>query len=40
MGGVGPDIRVLNDLNDELSGDDPQLDRAVQEILRMMDSRR
>ncbi|MGD2122422.1 MAG: S41 family peptidase [Gemmatimonadota bacterium] len=36
IGGVRPDIIVINDLNDELGGDDPQLDAAIQEILRMI----
>jgi tricorn protease len=36
MGGVQPDIRVINDLNDELAGEDPQLERAVEEVLRMI----
>ncbi len=34
IGGVVPDIMVVNDLNDELSGTDPQLDRAIEEALR------
>ncbi len=36
IGGVEPDILVINDLNDELGGEDPQLDAAIQEILRLI----
>ncbi len=35
-GGVVPDIFVINDLNDDLSGEDPQLDRAIEEIMKMI----
>ncbi|MCK5146409.1 PD40 domain-containing protein [bacterium] len=31
-GGVTPDIKVINDLNDDLSDRDPQLDRAIKLI--------
>ncbi|MCH7782815.1 PD40 domain-containing protein [candidate division KSB1 bacterium] len=36
MGGVIPDISVANDLNNELNGTDPQLDRAIEEILKLI----
>ncbi|MFQ5632787.1 MAG: hypothetical protein ACE5I1_28800, partial [bacterium] len=32
-GGVTPDIRVINDLNHNLHGDDPQLQKAIEVIL-------
>ncbi|MFC1476984.1 S41 family peptidase, partial [candidate division KSB1 bacterium] len=34
IGGVKPDIVVINDLNHDLRGEDPQLDRAIEEILK------
>ncbi|MFC1555469.1 S41 family peptidase [candidate division KSB1 bacterium] len=34
IGGVKPDIYVINDLNHDLSGVDPQLDKAIEEILK------
>ena len=36
QGGVKPDIVVINDLRDTLAGRDPQLDRAVEELLKLM----
>ncbi|MFC1561403.1 S41 family peptidase [candidate division KSB1 bacterium] len=36
MGGIKPDITVINDLNHDLTGQDPQLDRAVEEIMKMI----
>ena len=36
MGGIKPDITVINDLNHDLKGEDPQLDRAIEEILKMI----
>jgi tricorn protease len=36
IGGVTPDIFVINDLNHDLGGEDPQLDRAIQEIMNMI----
>lgn len=33
IGGVKPDIVVVNDLNDALQGRDPQLERAIQVVL-------
>ncbi len=35
-GGVKPDIQVAHDLRDTLAGRDPQLDRAVEELLKLM----
>ncbi|MBN1939929.1 MAG: hypothetical protein JW843_10105, partial [Candidatus Aminicenantes bacterium] len=35
-GGVEPDIPVASDLRDTLAGRDPQLDRAVEEILKLL----
>lgn len=32
--GVAPDIRVINEFTDKISGKDPQLDRAIEEILK------
>lgn len=32
-GGVTPDIMVINDLNHDLKGEDPQLDRAIEVLL-------
>jgi len=32
IGGVKPDIEVVNDLNDELAGRDPQLEKAIEVI--------
>ncbi len=33
-GGIKPDILVINDLNHDLKGLDPQLDKAIEEILK------
>jgi tricorn protease len=35
-GGVKPDILVINDLNDDLQGRDPQLEKAVEKILELI----
>jgi tricorn protease len=32
-GGVKPDIMVINDLNHDLSGQDPQLEKAIEVLL-------
>lgn len=37
IGGIEPDVVVENDLCDELNSRDPQLDRAVQTILKLID---
>lgn len=34
--GVQPDIKVINTFEDKLNGRDPQVDRAVEEILKML----
>jgi len=34
--GVQPDILVINSFNDKLTGRDPQLDRAIEEILKQL----
>ena len=34
MSGVQPDIEVINSFSDKLNGNDPQLDRAVEELLK------
>jgi len=34
IGGIKPDITVINNLNDDLNGRDPQLDKAIDEILK------
>ena len=34
--GVQPDILVINSFDDKLSGKDPQLDKAIEEILKKM----
>ncbi len=36
MTGVDPDIKVLNSFEDKLTGRDPQLDRAIEEILKQL----
>ena len=36
MSGVQPDIKVINSFDDKLKGRDPQIDRAVDEILRQL----
>jgi len=36
MNGVQPDILVINSFDDKLSGRDPQLDRAIEEILKQL----
>lgn len=36
MNGVQPDIKVINTFEDKLNGRDPQIDRAVEEILKMI----
>ncbi|MFC1492657.1 S41 family peptidase, partial [candidate division KSB1 bacterium] len=33
-GGIKPDILIINDLNHDLNGQDPQLDKAIEEILK------
>jgi tricorn protease len=35
-GGVKPDILIINDLNDDLQGKDPQLEKAVEKILELI----
>jgi tricorn protease len=39
MSGVQPDIKVINTFDDKLNGRDPQIDRAVEEILRQLGRR-
>lgn len=36
MGGVDPDVKVINDLSHSLKGQDPQLDKAVEEALKLI----
>lgn len=36
MSGVEPDIKVLNSFEDKLNGRDPQLERAIEEILKQL----
>ena len=36
MSGVQPDIKVINSFEDKMNGRDPQLDRAVDEILKQL----
>lgn len=36
MSGVQPDIKLINTFDDKLNGRDPQVDRAVEEILKML----
>ena len=36
LNGVQPDIRVFNTFTDKISGNDPQLDRAIEEILKQL----
>lgn len=36
IGGVKPDIVVVNDLNDDLSGKDPQLEKAIEVLLGLL----
>lgn len=36
MTGVEPDIKVLNSFSDKVNGRDPQLDRAIEEILKKL----
>ncbi len=36
MTGVAPDIKVINSFEDKLNGRDPQLDRAVEEVLKQL----
>jgi tricorn protease len=40
MGGIKPDILVVNDLSHELGGRDPQLDRAVAKVLELVGAKR
>ncbi len=40
MNGVSPDIRVVNSFEDKLNGRDPQLDAAVDEILKQLNVQR
>ena len=39
MTGVQPDIKVINTFDDKLNGRDPQLDKAVGEILRQLEKK-
>jgi C-terminal processing protease CtpA/Prc len=34
INGVEPDIRIINSFEDKLNGNDPQLDKAIEEILK------
>ncbi len=36
MNGVQPDIQVINSFDDKLNGRDPQLDRAIEELLKKL----
>jgi Tol biopolymer transport system component len=36
MSGVDPDVKVLNNFEDKLNGRDPQLDKAIEEILKQI----
>jgi C-terminal processing protease CtpA/Prc len=36
MSGVAPDIKIINSFEDKLNGRDPQVDRAVEEILKQL----
>jgi tricorn protease len=36
MSGVQPDILVVNTFDDKLNGRDPQLDKAIEEILKQL----
>jgi C-terminal processing protease CtpA/Prc len=36
MSGVQPDILVINSFEDRLTGKDPQLDRAIEEVLKQL----
>lgn len=36
MNGVEPDIRIINSFEDKLNGNDPQLDKAIEEILKQI----
>jgi len=34
--GVAPDIKVLNTFEDKINGKDPQLDKAIEEVIRQL----
>ena len=34
--GVAPDIKVLNTFEDKITGKDPQLDRAIEEVIKLL----
>ena len=36
MNGVQPDILIINSFDDKLTGRDPQLDKAIEEILKQL----
>jgi Tol biopolymer transport system component/C-terminal processing protease CtpA/Prc len=36
INGVEPDIRIINSFEDKLNGNDPQLDKAIEEILKQI----
>ncbi|TWI83653.1 tricorn protease-like protein [Lacibacter cauensis] len=38
INGVEPDIRIINSFEDKLNGNDPQLDKAIEEILKQIKS--
>jgi tricorn protease len=34
--GVAPDIKIINTFTDKITGKDPQLDRAIEEVMKGM----
>ena len=36
MSGVQPDVLIINSFDDKLNGRDPQLDKAIEEILKQL----
>jgi C-terminal processing protease CtpA/Prc len=34
--GVAPDIKVINTFEDKINGKDPQLDRAIEEVMNQL----
>jgi len=36
LNGVQPDIKVVNSFEDKINGRDPQLDKAIEEILKQI----
>jgi C-terminal processing protease CtpA/Prc len=39
MSGVTPDIKIVNSFEDKINGRDPQVDKAVEEIMKQLEKK-